>query len=348
MKRLIILLLISILLVFSLTGCGGEKANTEEPQQVITLKMAAHYPIGHPFSDSSRLFAKRTEELSNGRLKVEYYPAEQLGKLQDQLQFVSDGMADIAVVPTSIFAGQLPLNTVMQLPFYSSAVEGAEIIKRLHEAVPELEQEFTKYGIKTLFYISPGQYDVATAEKPVRSPEDLKGIKIATAGGMFSKIAAKYGINPVNVSVGDYYEATQRGIVDGHIQPITAIQSYRLDELVKYQTYGLRMGGTTQAFAINLNSWQKLPDDLQKILLQAGEESRVHAVDLWDKKNQMLIDEFQKKGITIYTVKPEDRAKWEAPLKGLEQDWINDMNQKGLPGQKVFDEFYKISKEVAK
>lgn len=345
MKKLISLLVITTLFVMILTGCGGQSSSSET-SDVITLKLADSYPSGHTMNITSKYFVDRVEELSNGKIKVEYYPSEQLGKLKDMLQLASSGIVDITPVIPSFFAGQLPLNTVTILPFYTTSTEGMNIYKQLMKEVPEIEQEFVKYGTKVLFVTSTNQYDIGTVEKPIHSPEDLKGLKLKSSGGIFDKIAERYGISPVSLPGTDTYEATEKGILDGNIMTYTSAKGYRISELEKFHTSGARLGGAVTTYVINQNSWGEIPEDLQKILLQVGEETSAFSAELWDKGEEEIMNEFKEEGMTIYTIKEEDREKWDAPLKGIEKEWIKDMNEKGLPGQKVFDEFYNISKEI--
>ncbi len=72
----------------------------------------------------------------------------------------------------------------MILPFWTTAVEGTKIYNRLMEASLELRQEFEKYGVRRLRVNTTSQYDVGTSKKPVRSPEDLKGLQGKTSGGL--------------------------------------------------------------------------------------------------------------------------------------------------------------------
>jgi len=351
MKKLISLITITILALF-ISGCGGgdTKKESKETQAkpAIVLKYAHSFPVGHNSYENAVYFCKRVEELSKGTIKMEHYPAEQLGKLKDMLNLCSQGITDIAYVPPSFFAGQVPLSTVMILPFWTTATEGTEIFARLIKSSPEITQEFLKYGVRPLTVSATSQYDVGTVKKPVRSPEDLKGLKLKTSGGFFDKIALRYGINGVTVASPEVYEATQRGITEGNIFSYASIKGYRVNELEKFHTLGLRMGGYPTVYAINDKKWQSLPEDAKNVLLQAGQDSRKMHSERWDKETEDLAAQFQKEGMTIYRIKPEERAKWEAPLKGIENEWVQDMEKKGLPGQKVCDEFLKICKEVVK
>ena len=143
-------------------------------QEVIKLKMGDSYPIGHISYQAALYFIKRVDEISNHKVKIEYYPSEQLGKLKDYLSLCGEGILDIAYVPPSFYAGQVPLNTVLILPLWTHAVEGTAIYTRLLEACPEITQEWQKYRVRPLMLSSTNQYDVGTVKKPVKSPEDLK------------------------------------------------------------------------------------------------------------------------------------------------------------------------------
>ncbi len=317
-------------------------------QGVIKLKMGDSFPIGHISHHYALYFIQKAEEFSNNRLKIEFYPSEQLGKLKDYLNLCGQGILDIAYVPPSFYAGQVPLNTALILPYWTTAMEGTAIYKRLIETTPELSQEFMKYKVRPLIVNSTSQYDIGTVKKPVRSPEDLKGLKLKTSGGLFDRIAKQYGIITVALASPEVYEATQRGIVDGNIFSYPSVKGYRVNELEKFHTLGARMGGYPSTYQMNDKKWQTLPQEIKKALLAAAEDMSKAFSEAWDKEQLKLAEQFEKDGMTIYRIKPEERAKWEAPLKGIEAVWIEDMEKKNLPGRKVFENFKKICAEVAK
>jgi len=334
-------------LVFSFLAFIGS-VQTARGQEVIKLKMVHSFPVAHLGNQSVLYFIERAEKLTNNRVKIENYPAEQLGKLKDFLNLCSQGIADIAYVAPAFYAGQLPLNTVMILPFFTTAVEGTEIYNRLLDTSPELKQEFMKYGTRPLLVAASNQYDIGTVKKPVRSPGDLKGLKLKTSGGTYDKIAQQYGINGVTIPSPEIYEATQRGIIEGNILSLPSVKGYRLNELEKYHTLGARMGGFPWPYLVNEKKWQKIPGDIQKALLAAAKDYNTYLSEHWDQESLKLAEEFEKEGMTFYRITSTDRARWDAPLKGIDEIWIQDMEKKGLPGKKVFMEFKKICQEVAK
>ncbi len=317
-------------------------------QQVIELKWASPYPVGHPSFVMAVEFIDFIHKRTNNKVKVAHFPAEQLGKAKDLLILCSQGVADMAQIHITYFAGQLPLNNVAQLPFYTTATEGSRIYRRLIDTSPEIKQEFHKYGVKGLEGHSTPQYDVATVKKPVRSPEDCKGLKLKTAGGMYDKIARRYGIIPVSIAASETYEAMQRGVVEGCIFNFPSIRSYRLNEQIKYITNGMRCGGYPGAVIINEKKWEKLPAEIQKGIILASEDATKRWGPYWDEQHEETVKLFAKQGIEIHDIKPEERAKWDAPLKGVEEEYIGEVEKKNLPGRKVFNEFITICKEVVK
>jgi TRAP-type C4-dicarboxylate transport system substrate-binding protein len=342
MKKIVYFFLVVALLAFTATP------QTSEGQEVIRLKMVHSFPVNHLGNQSVLYFIERAEKLTNQRVKIENYPAEQLGKLKDFLNLCSQGIADIAYVAPGFYAGQLPLNTVMILPFFTTAVEGTEIYNRLLDASPELRQEFLKYGTRPLLVASSNQYDIGTVKKPVRSPEDLKGLKLKTSGGTYDRIAKQFGIVGVTIPSPEIYEATQRGVVEGNILSYPSVKGYRLNELEKFHTFGGRMGGFPWPYLINEKKWQKIPADLQKSLMAAAADYNRYLSENWDRDSLKLVEEFEKEGMTIHRIAEKDRAMWDAPLQGIEEVWIQDMEKRGLPGRKVFTEFKRISQEVVK
>jgi TRAP-type C4-dicarboxylate transport system substrate-binding protein len=332
MKRI----LLSVLLALFLAVPGVAMA---EEGQVYKLKLADSFPIGHPGNKLALGYIDQVKKMSKNRIEIEYYPAEQLGKMKDLLKLCQGGLTDIAYIAPSFYAGQLPLNTVMVLPFWTTALEGAQIYQGLLASSQELKDELGRYNVQPLSAFATAQYDVGTVKHPIDKPEDLKGLRLKSSGGIFEKMAQRYGIVPVTIASPEVYEATQRGVVDGNIFSLVSIEGYRINELEKYHTLGMRLGGFPSMYVINRDSLKKLPEDLQQALLGAAEQVAAVFAFFWDEQNQKKSLEFEQAGMTIRRIAPEERETWDAPLKGIEKEWIADMEGRGLPGQKVFDQF---------
>ncbi len=317
---------------------------------VIKLKLATSYPVGHVSYIMGLNFKKRVEELGKGKVIVEYYPAEQLGKLKDLLRICGSGVSDISNVSPSFYAGQLPLGTVVAGPFFTTAVEGSAINQRMLLESPEIIAEYKKYGVRPIMGHVTCQYDVGTVKKKVTKPEDLKGLKIRTPGGFFDKIALRYGISPISIASPEIYEATQRGVCDGLLLSFASVKGYRVNELEKYHTYGLRMGAQPNTYIINEKKWQSLPNDVKDIVIQASKEASVWYGETWDKEQKALAELYEKEGMVITRISGEELKVWTKPIRGIEEDWLNDMEKRGLKSESraVFDKFQKLCSEIVK
>ncbi|MDD2737226.1 MAG: TRAP transporter substrate-binding protein DctP [Desulfuromonadaceae bacterium] len=341
MKKRIGLVSMFIVLAVATRGIGAQ-------QEVITLKLADSVPVTHLNATVvAKTFIDRVTQLTNGRVKIQYFPAEQLGKQKDLLNLNSQGVADIALLPPSYLAGQLPLNTVMILPSFSTASEGTAIYSRLL-ASGVLANEFKRYGLKPLFVHTTPPYDVVTKSKQIKSPADLKGMKFHTSGGLYNEIAKQYGIVSVTMPGPEMYEATQRGVVEGLLLSYPAVKSYKLFEIVKYLTYGANFGCYPVVYTINEQKWQTLPEDIKKAINQASVETSKIAGEAWDKEEERLLREFKQKGIVVYELSSQEKANWRKSSSELGLLWVADMEKKGLPGKKVYEQFQKALNESKK
>lgn len=353
LKKSVLIVAILIFFSFVITGCGGQQAeetentNNSNEKTVIKLKMADSFPTNHLISKGVAVYFKdRVEELTEGRVEIEYYPAEQLGKLNDLLDLCSQGATDISYIPTSFLTGKLPLNSVIILPFWTTAQEGSSIYWEMVNGI--LAEEYKKYNIKPIFICMTAQYDIGTTKKPIRSLDDLKGLTLKSSGGIYEKIHRLAGANPVSISPNELYEGMQRGIVEGAFLSFYSVDGYRLNELEKYHTYGASFGGYPNVYAINEDTWQSLPEDIQNAILQAGEDTVKHGAGVIDESQETFAKKFEEEGMEIYRLTPEEQKQWREKVMPIKDIWIKDMEEKGLDGKAVFDEFERLCNKYVK
>ena len=342
MKRFCMGLIVGIFFVIATLG------SAHAADKIYTLKIADSFPINHPFNKVVNHFMEAAKKESNGRLEFQYFPAQQLGKLQDMLKIAQKGLADISYVGPTFFPGQLGLNTVSALPLFDTANQGTVIYMELCKQSAEIQKEWARNQVRPILFAATSQYQAGISNKAITSINDLKGLRLKTPGGIFDNMAKRYGIVPVAMSFNEAYEAMQRGIIDGSVQTLPSVQGYRLYEVQKQQTIGLRLGAYVAAYVINEKAYNKLPEDLKQALVKAGESSSFFAADLWDGMVAKLAQNFEKDGgMTFLKITDDQKAEWYAPLKGIEEEWIQEYETKGLPARKVFEEFKGIAEKVS-
>ena len=320
------------------------RAALAQPAQTIKLKLAdASPPTHYMVVNAFKPWMDRVVQLSKTKVEFDYYPSEQLGKLNDMVNLLQSGVADIAYVPPTSLAGQFPLHTFMTLPgLWENTIEGSKYYRQMLKEGLLLE-EFTNKGIRPLIIWQTPACEFFTAKKPIINPEDIKGMKIRTAGGTMDLIAKALNAAPVLITPGDLSTALGRGTVDGTIFPYASVQSYRMEEQVKYGTLGARLSMSVPGYAITEQRWQKLPADVREAMTKATEEIIVSMTTWQETETLKLASAFEKGGMQIHKISGENAVAWSKALEPVTQAWIKQMEGKNLPGQQVADLYKKVT-----
>ncbi len=320
----------TLLTALATTGLLFAAVGQTHAAETIKLKFASPFPMGHPSEVLAEKFIAEIEKSLGKKVEVSYFPAEQLGKAKDMLSVCGRGIADICQIHITYFAGQLPYNNTIVLPLWTTGTEGSTIYQWMLENVPELQEEFKQYGVHALEGNTTGSYNVATTDKPVRKLEDMSGLKLKTAGGLFDNIAKRYGIIPVSIPASETYEAVQRGVVNGVVFNYPSIKAYHLNDLLKYINFGMRAGGYPDAMIINQKTWEKLPKEYQAAIEKASHDIANIAGVSWDQQQDTVRKEFKEQGIQIYDLTPEQQKTWAQKLDGLTDEYIAEMEKRGF------------------
>ncbi|MBX6378296.1 MAG: TRAP transporter substrate-binding protein DctP [Clostridia bacterium] len=360
-------LVVPLLLVLLLSGCGGARgtkqgASTAAPpsqsgqagQQTgpaqqgqgagasaagrgVTLKVADYFQSTHwGISRMAKPWMERVTELTGGRVKFDYYPSEQLGKQKDMLDMATNGVADVTMVVSTLFPGQLPLTGFITLPgAFQSSTQGTRVFLAMMKEEP-IVGEYLKNGVRPLVPAMLPPYEVFS-KKPVRRPQDLKGLKVRTTGGSQEYAVKALGGVPVAIATPELYTALQRGTVDGTVISYASAKEYRLDEVVRYGTSGASVTSAIILYVIGEKVWQSLDSDIRKAMEQAGQEVALSLADYLDAQTTAVAKEFAGKGVQIAYLTDEEKKEWRQVLAPVWDQWVGDMTAKGLPGRQVVD-----------
>lgn len=195
------------------------------------------------------------------------YVGAALGQPPEHYDLAVKGVADIAQVNLSFTASRFPLTSVMELPFLAPDVkDSSNAFWQLYTKFPAVQQEFKDVKVVALFTNDPMQ--ICTKSKPVRSLEDLKGMKIRVGDKVTAEAFKLLGANPIFMSITDVYFALDRGTIDGAMYTLEAVRGFKLAEVTKYCTVA-NFNCLRFAVVMNLAKWNSLPKDVQKLM---GEE----------------------------------------------------------------------------
>jgi TRAP-type C4-dicarboxylate transport system substrate-binding protein len=329
-------------------GAAVAGAHSGVRAQEVTVKVADSFPPKHNIANhGTRWWMDRVTELSGGKVKFQYFGAEQLGKLRDMLSLLQSGATDIAYVPPTFFEGKMPLSSVHSLPnLFNSSTVGSQAFMDTIMNTAILKEDFERNGIRPMWGTMTATYNIFTRNKPVRSVADLKGMKLRSAGSYQDDAVRLLGAVPVDVPSPEAYQALQLGTVDGAIFPASAARSYRIHEISKYFTLGFDVTVFYAPYAVNLRTWSRWPADVRAAFEKANAEATVRMGKHFDETNQQLIDSYAAAGVEIIKLPESEQAKVRQMLEPLYGKWVADMKGKGLPGAQVLEHFRAAIKRV--
>ena len=196
------------------------------------LKVSTYVPPAHhQFAITFVGWAKELAERSNGRLQLDMYPAEQLGKLSQQYNLARRGDVDISFVLHGIPAGRFPLTELTHLPMlFRSGEQAAQVLMDL---VPEYLGAEHK-GVKVLYIFGHAPGVLYTAAKPVRRPEDLQGLRIRHPSSVIGETLRAWGASPAGMPVGELASNLDKGVIDGLVMPYDGGFGFRLAPYLAY------------------------------------------------------------------------------------------------------------------
>lgn len=243
-------------------------------------------------------FAKTVKERSQGKLDIQIFPASQLGNDAIVIGAVRGGTVDMMMAGSGNFAGLNSRLEVLDIPFLFRDREHA--YKAVDQQVgQELGKALEPSGLKQLAFWEVGFRSISTKNKPVRTPADVKGLKIRTQQNPVHIQAWKLlGTNPVPMPLSELYGALESGAVDAQEHPIEITYSAKFYEVQKHLTL-TRHAFTAMPVVLNKAKFDGLSPDLQKVLIDAAGEAKLFQRALNQKSEATIVAELRKAGMNV-------------------------------------------------
>ncbi len=321
-------------------------------QEEVTLSFALIIPPVHNrWTQGLELWVNELEKRSDGRIKVEKYFAESLSKLADVMDAVRDGVADMGESNFTVGIGRFLFHEQLMAQALPGNYVGnpLAILEGMHAAFPEQAALDTK-GVKLLFFSAQTSGGLlGTKDKPVRTLDDLKGLKIGVAGGGTRlQRMSDYGATVVGITVPDMYMSLQKGVVDGICVDFELLVSRRLGELIKHLTF-INNGTTIFYCVMNQAVYDGLPADLKKVVDEvSGDVAKKIFSDYWNNTQTDRFLTWQKQmGGTAYVLSEADYARMNELAGPSSQKWVEFITAKGLPGEAMLKEFRALEAKYA-
>lgn len=307
-------------------------------QDKVTIKIADPFPTTHYVGkEGVQAWIAKAEELSKGKIKFEYYPAQQLGKAKDLFQLTQTGVTDIGLVAPAYTPEKVPLSVVGELPgMFVSTCDGSRALFKISQPGGLLaEQEYKPAGLRVLFANMLAPYTVMTARGELNSFADLAGKKLYASGGAKDITLRELGAVPVRMTGPEIYEAVHRGTLDGAMLAFIGLRPYDLQTQMKWALNGISLGSTAILYVISEQKWQKLAPDVQKALTESAQYAMQKLCEYSDRSNDAERAAFEKAGLKVHTIAGEERERLQKKLEPVSKEWAADLDKRGKPGTAV-------------
>ncbi len=311
MKLLTRFHLVSVLLLACCLGGCAEVLNHR------TLKLAHGLEVTHPVHIAMEFMAKKVEEKSGGKLRMDIYPGEQLGSERQLLESLQIGSIGMTKVSSAVLEQFDPNIRVLGLPYiFKDRDHHFRVLDG--EVGQELLLGTQKYWLRGLCYYDAGSRSFYSRNRRIDKPEDLSGMRIRvqqsqTAMAMIDALGAK----PEPIAWGELYTSLQQGRVDGAENNAPSFLSSRHYEVCKYYSLNEHTA-VPDVLIMSTHVWNRLSAQEQAWLMEAVNESLVFQRELWAEKEAEALKAVEAAGVEI--IRP-DKQPFMDRVAGMFEDY---------------------------
>lgn len=300
----------------------------------VNMRMSHNVPPTHPVNTMVLgPWAKSIEAASGGSIKIQIFPAEQLGPAREQYNLARDGIADISWYLVGIEPGRFPIVTAAEIPFLVS--DNAKGSRALHEWYAKYaEREMSDVKVCVVFYDGGG---TVHSNKKIMRPADLKGLKIRSPNATAARFYRESGATTVQLSAAEAAEAMERGVADALSFPWNLLIALGIDRTVSHHL-DMNFYSLGTAILINKGAYSRLSPKQKQVIDS-------HCTADWAEKLPVPWISWEQEGRdklikdpkhTVYKISTDDSKAWEAIVPKVQQQWEREVAPKGGDGAKTF------------
>ena len=305
------------ILAFLLAGCAPQSGPLE-------LRLAHVSSPGSLTSISAEEFARRANERLDGLARVTVFGSSQLGDDETLLIKLKLGTVDFSI-PSTIMSSSVDSFGLFEMPYL---VRDREHMGRIEREIvwPRLARDATQRGYHLLAVWENGFRHITNDRRPIRHPEDLRGIKLRTPRGRWRvRLFQTFGANPTPMSLAETFIALQTGVIDGQENPLSQIHSQKFHEVQDYLT--LTGHVYTPAYLLaGSDRWQSLPEAVRIPLSETAREVQAFVYEQAVLLDNRLLADLKSEGIAVNEC---DRERFLAAGRPLFDQFAEDVDRGG-------------------
>lgn len=297
-----------------LTAAGGMPASA---QQKMVLKATDVHPVGYPTVDAVIAMGKKLEAATGGRLSIQMFPSMQLGGEKEMIEQAQVGALQIARISVGPMGPIVDELNVFNMPFVfrdvphmNKVIDGAigdEMLAKL-TAAPTSK-------LVGLCWMDAGARSVYNSKHPVKSIDDLKGLKIRMMGNpIFVDTMNALGGNGIAMGFDQLYNALQTGVVDGAENNPPSYESGKHFQVAKYYSLTEHLI-IPEILVFSKVTWDKLSKEDQALISKVAKEAQLEQRKLWNEREAKSMDMIKQAGIEVIKLPPAEKQKFQAAVK---------------------------------
>jgi tripartite ATP-independent transporter DctP family solute receptor len=298
MKKVHIFLTLFVFVAFVLGSVGLSIAENAE----YTIKLGLANEPTHYHAIAANKFGEIVEARTNGKIKVDVFPAQQLGSESEMISLTEVGTMQMFLASPGNVGNFVKEFQVMLCPFIWRDYDHLQktMVGPIGQELADKMLAANKIRVLDFLWVN-GARHLTTTKTPIQTPDDLKGMKVrASTAPIYIAAVKSLGANPVPVDFSELYMALQQGVVEGEENALGTIDAKKFYEVQKYimltgHIYQSQIVGINDAF------YQSLPDDYKKIVLEAVKEARDYNNKLQLESDEKAAEKFRGLGVTIIT-----------------------------------------------
>ncbi len=318
MKKILCTLLAAAMLALALGGCGvtaGQSAPAastpaastpaadggafDDVKAEVVLTLSHQMAAEHSINQTALEFARLVKEKSEGTMEIDVYPSATLGTETENLQALTNGTLDCAIIAAEFYANYVDEAGILCLPFMYDSYDDA--YNKLHSAAGETiaQMILDKTKVRVLDYYVLAFRQVFTVDREIKTVDDLKGLIIRIPdSNTYSTTFTQLGAAPTPVAWGETYTALDTGVVAAVENTPESIMSASMQEVCKYVNETNHVLGPT-TISISEQVFSKLTAEQQQILLDAAKEACVYGRDLTAESSDANFAALSDAGLTV-------------------------------------------------
>ncbi|MEZ5638631.1 MAG: TRAP transporter substrate-binding protein [Burkholderiaceae bacterium] len=294
------------------------------------LTASSWVPPGHSMAAAQKQWCDLLEQRSSARLKCNILPRG-VASPPGTFDAIKNGLADVSFTVHGYTPGRFTLTRMAEFAFLGDKAETISVaFDKVARKYPAFAAEHRGTKVLAMFTHGPGL--VMNSKRPIRTMDDLSGLKFRVGGGVVNDIAQSLGINATLKPGTESYELLATGVMDGTLFPAESAESFKLSKVVKYATvFPGGLYNTSFVFLMNQDRYDKLDArDRQVIDSISGETAARLFGRSWDRGDERGLAHLRADGVPVIAADAAFVASVKQAVAPLEQRWVQEARAQGL------------------